>query len=96
MVDLESGAEEEPSEHPDSEESDTDSGDEDNPVDVELRDRIMEALQASGVDATSDDEDDEELMDDDQMMAIDEQLAHVFRSQAQEKKTGKSKIPYNS
>ena len=50
---------------------------------IELQDKILEALQASGIDASSDDEDDEEeLLDDEQMMAIDEQFAQVFRSRA--------------
>jgi len=59
-------------------------------ADVELRYKILKALQASGIDATSDDEDEEELMDDEQMMAIDEQLAQVFRSRANVKKSEKS------
>lgn len=57
--------------------------------DLELRRKIEEALRINGIAAAtgeSDDESEEELMDDDQMMAIDEQLAEVFRSQ---KRTGK-------
>lgn len=58
--------------------------------DVELRRKIEEALRVNGIEAaTGETDEEEELMDDDQMMAIDEQLAAVFRSRANEKKTGK-------
>ena len=43
-----------------------------------------------------DDESEEELMDDDQMMAIDEQLAEVFRSRVNGKKTSKGRSVLNS
>jgi len=84
----------------DSEESDAISDDDDDREeddDVELRNKIVEALHANGIDAASNDsEDEEELMDDEQMMAIDEQLVQVFRSRANEKKSGKSKFYSNS
>lgn len=73
---------------------DDDSGDDSdgNEVDLELRNKIEEALRINGIEpATGEtDSEDEELMDDDQMMAIDEQLAQVFRSRTNEKKGGKS------
>ena len=86
------------------EESDSDegseSGDSSDPsaeegVDPELRRKIEEALRVNGIEpATGETEsEEEELMDDDQMMAIDEQLAQVFRARANEKK-GKSQFSY--
>lgn len=95
MEDDDLEAEEELSNQPDTEESDVksdgDDDDDDDDVDVELRNRIVEALQASGIDATSDDSDhEEEFMDDEQMMVVDEQLAQVFRSRANEKKSGRN------
>ncbi|KAG5652336.1 hypothetical protein H0H81_005357 [Sphagnurus paluster] len=58
--------------------------------DVELRRKIQEALRVNGIEAaTGETDEEEELMDDDQMMAIDEQLAAVFRTRANEKKTSK-------
>lgn len=75
---------------------DEDSDDED--IDMELRKKIEDALQVNGIEAAtgdSDDDsdaDDEDLMDDDQMMAIDEHLAAVFRSRADEKKSGKGQL----
>ncbi|KAF8061577.1 DNA polymerase phi-domain-containing protein [Lyophyllum atratum] len=68
---------------------DDDSNDEEE--DLVLRHKIEEALRVNGIEAATDDSDeDEELMDDDQMMAIDEQLAAVFRSQANGNKTANS------
>ncbi|TFK42972.1 DNA polymerase phi-domain-containing protein [Crucibulum laeve] len=61
--------------------------------DTELRRKIEEALRVNGIEPATEDtdeEEDEELMDDDQMMAIDEQLAQVFRSQTMDKKSGKN------
>ncbi|KAF9069832.1 DNA polymerase phi-domain-containing protein [Rhodocollybia butyracea] len=60
-------------------------------VDEELRQKILEALSVNGVEAANEDdeESEEEFMDDDQMMAIDEQLAEVFRSRVNEKKASK-------
>ncbi|KAF8911087.1 DNA polymerase phi-domain-containing protein [Gymnopilus junonius] len=74
----------------DDEDSGQDSDDEE--VDLELRNKIEEALRVNGIEpATGDtDSEEEELMDDDQMMAIDEQLAQVFRSRASERKSGKN------
>ncbi|KAI0792872.1 DNA polymerase phi-domain-containing protein [Abortiporus biennis] len=60
--------------------------------DAELRRKIEEALRVNGIEAATgdtDDESEEELMDDDQMMAIDEQLAAVFKARSDEKKIGK-------
>lgn len=61
-------------------------------ADLELRNKIEEALRINGIEpATGEtDSEDEELMNDDEMMAIDEQLAQVFRSRANELKAGKS------
>jgi len=75
-----------------SEGGDSDDDINDEEADLELRNKIEEALRVNGIEpATVDtDSEEEELMDDDQMMAIDEQLAQVFRSRANEKKSGKS------
>jgi hypothetical protein len=90
------GSEEEES---DSEETSASSGSEelddpsDEEEDTELRRKIEEALRVNGIEpATGEtDSEEEELMDDDQMMAIDEQLAQVFRARANEKR-GKSQF----
>ncbi|KAI0340127.1 hypothetical protein BDW22DRAFT_1486396 [Trametopsis cervina] len=93
-------ADEDGEDNDDSEEEDDDDDDEvieddeelDDEDDPELRRKIEEALQVNGIHAAtgdSDDESDEELMDDEQMMAIDEQLAAVFRARADEKRLGK-------
>ncbi|KAJ7063164.1 DNA polymerase phi-domain-containing protein [Mycena amicta] len=58
----------------------------DEEVDPELRRKIEEALHVNGVDANDDEESDEELMDDDQMLAVDEQLAQVFKMREGEKR----------
>ena len=73
----------------DGDESGEDSNEED--ADLELRNKIEEALRVNGIEpATGEtDSEEEELMDDDQMMAIDEQLAQVFRSRVNERKPGK-------
>ena len=56
-------------------------------ADMELRNKIEEALRSSGVQpATEDDSESEELLDDEQMMAIDEQLADVFKSRVDGKR----------
>ncbi|KAE9400753.1 hypothetical protein BT96DRAFT_857021 [Gymnopus androsaceus JB14] len=77
----------------DEDEDDADEGDDSNEEDVdeELRQKILEALSVNGIEAANedDDESEEEFMDDDQMMAIDEQLAEVFRSRVNEKKASK-------
>ncbi|KAF9533445.1 DNA polymerase phi-domain-containing protein [Crepidotus variabilis] len=61
-------------------------------ADLELRNKIEEALRINGVEPATGETDSEEevLMDDDQMMAIDEQLAQVFRSRANEKRSGQN------
>ncbi|KAJ7740748.1 DNA polymerase phi-domain-containing protein [Mycena maculata] len=61
----------------------------DGEVDLELRHKIEEALRINGVVAAtgdSDDDSEEEPMDDEQMLAVDEQLAQVFRMRESEKK----------
>ncbi|KAH0584348.1 hypothetical protein H2248_009888 [Termitomyces sp. 'cryptogamus'] len=81
-------SEEESDEDDAGEGNDEDSNDEEE--DIELRRKIEEALRVNGIEAaTGDSDEEEELMDDDQMMAIDEQLAAVFKTRANEKKTGK-------
>ncbi|KJA27489.1 hypothetical protein HYPSUDRAFT_35394 [Hypholoma sublateritium FD-334 SS-4] len=61
-------------------------------ADLELRNKIEEALRINGIEPATGETDSEEegLMDDDEMMAIDEQLAQVFRSRANELKAGKN------
>jgi DNA polymerase phi len=82
-------------EEDESEDSGAESGEDSNDeeVDIELRNKIEEALRVNGIEAATgdSDEEEEELMDDEQMMAIDEQLAEVFRSRVNEKKSGKGK-----
>ncbi|KAK0197249.1 DNA polymerase phi-domain-containing protein [Armillaria mellea] len=59
-------------------------------VDDELRNKILEALKMNGVEPVTGDTDDEEvMMDDDQMLALDGQLAEVFKSRMQVGKTSK-------
>ncbi|KAJ7219138.1 DNA polymerase phi-domain-containing protein [Mycena pura] len=61
----------------------------DDEVDTELRSKIEEALRVNGVTTdggNSGDDSDDGLMDDEQMLAIDEQLAQVFRMRDSEKK----------
>ena len=75
-------------------EGDEDEDEEDGEPDLELRSKIEEALRASGIEPADDSEgedesEEEEIMDDDQMMAIDDKLAEIFRSRANEKKSGK-------
>jgi DNA polymerase phi len=74
-----------------SQDDDSDVDSDDAEVDLELRNKIEEALRVNGIEpATGEtDSEDEELMDDEQMMVIDEQLAQVFRSRTNEKKGGK-------
>ncbi|KAI6150287.1 DNA polymerase phi-domain-containing protein [Pisolithus tinctorius] len=62
----------------------------------ETRKKIVDLLKASGMASIEDDESDEksdeeseELMDDEQMMAIDEQLAKIFRSRKDEQRSKK-------
>lgn len=64
-------------------------------ADLELRSKIEEALRVNGIEpATGEtDSEEEELMDDDQMMAIDDQLAQVFKSRTGESKSSKSESP---
>ncbi|KAG9226432.1 hypothetical protein CCMSSC00406_0003311 [Pleurotus cornucopiae] len=65
------------------EEDEDEEGDEEEEEDLETRRKIEDALRANGL--ADDEDDDDDLMDDDQMMAIDEQLAEIFRSRANEK-----------
>ncbi|KAG6885139.1 hypothetical protein C0993_005605 [Termitomyces sp. T159_Od127] len=90
---------EQDSEDSDDESDEADAGDEgdgdsnDEEEDVVLRRKIEEALRVNGIEAaTGDSDEEEELMDDDQMMAIDEQLAAVFKTRANEKKIGKGEF----
>jgi DNA polymerase phi len=65
----------------DDEDAEDSNGEEEN---LELRRKIEEALRINGVDAAtgdSDEESNEDLMDDEQMLAIDEHLVPVFKSQ---------------
>ncbi|KZT28691.1 hypothetical protein NEOLEDRAFT_1160838 [Neolentinus lepideus HHB14362 ss-1] len=60
--------------------------------DLELRKKVEATLEASGVKPTAEDSEEdseEETMDDDQMMALDEQLAAVFKTRTAEAKKGK-------
>lgn len=67
-------------------EEDQEDSDDGGDVDPEIRERVAEALQASGMiddDAESVDSDDSEdtvVLDDDQMMQLDEQLAAIFKT----------------
>lgn len=83
----------------DEDEDEDDEVDDNNDEDVqELRRKIEEALKVNGIEAAtgdSDEDSDEDLMDDDQMMAIDEQLAQVFRSRMNEKKSSKGEFSEN-
>jgi len=73
------------SEGSDGDDSGEDSNEEE--ADPELRNKIEEALRVNGIEpATGETDSEEEFLDDEQMMAIDEQLAGVFRSQTNEKK----------
>ncbi|KAH9926111.1 DNA polymerase phi-domain-containing protein [Fomitopsis serialis] len=90
--DSEDEEEDEDEDEDSSEEAEDGEEDADEEEDLELRKKIEEALRINGVEAAtgeSDDESEEDLMDDDQMLAIDEQLAAVFRARATEKKSGK-------
>lgn len=75
-----------------------DAEDDNEAPDMELREKIEDALRASGIEAATgetgdlDEDEEEDLMDDEQMLAIDEQLAEVFRSRANEKKGGKGTL----
>jgi DNA polymerase phi len=62
------------------EDAEEDAQDEDDP---ELRRKLEEAFGKSGLDEV---DEDEELMDDEQMMAIDEQLAEIFKSRSKDAK----------
>ncbi|EMD34453.1 hypothetical protein CERSUDRAFT_55542 [Gelatoporia subvermispora B] len=88
MDDEEASDEEEEESSPESDEEEEDADEEE---DLELRRKIEEALRVNGIEAATgeSDEESEELMDDEQMMALDEQLAAVFRARANEKKPGK-------
>ncbi|KAK0483486.1 DNA polymerase phi-domain-containing protein [Armillaria novae-zelandiae] len=76
------------SEQENDDEASDDDADED--VDDELRSKILEALKMNGVEPVTGDTDDEEIMmDDDQMLALDGQLAEVFKTQMQVGKSSK-------
>ena len=96
MGDEESSEEDSDSESDDDEGENEDEEGEGEEPDLELRSKIEEALRASGIEPADDSEGDseeDEVMDDDQMMAIDDQLAEIFRSRAGEKKGGKGGEP---
>ncbi|KAK7689133.1 hypothetical protein QCA50_007824 [Cerrena zonata] len=86
------GDEDEEDSNNDSESAEDEEEEEDMEDDPELRRKIEEALRVNGVEPAtgdSEDESDEELMDDEQMMAIDEQLAAVFKARSDEKRQNK-------
>lgn len=62
--------------------------DENDEPDLELRRKVEEAIRSSGIEAATGDSDEseEEIMDDEQMMAIDSQLAEIFKARANEKR----------
>ncbi|KZV71817.1 hypothetical protein PENSPDRAFT_751491 [Peniophora sp. CONT] len=88
-VDEEEGGDEEDD---DEEESDDDEAEDDDEEDIEddeeLRKKLAAALGAGAADEEADESEDDEGMDDEQMMAIDEQLAAIFKEQV---KKGKSR-----
>jgi DNA polymerase phi len=63
--------------------------DDDEEEDKELRLKLEQALGKQ----TSDDDSEEELMDDEQMMAIDEQLAMIFKSRTKDPKSTLDLLP---
>ena len=93
VADAEDGDEAGPAEPSDSESVlEDDEEDLDELADPELRKKIEDALRVNGIQPAtgdSDSESEEELMDDEQMMAIDEQLAAVFKARADERRLGK-------
>jgi DNA polymerase phi len=93
--DMDEDEDEEENEDEDEDENEDEDGDDnvsilesstndDEDLDPELRRKLEEALRINGVGQSSvqEDEDSEELMDDEQMMAIDGQLAEIFKSRA--------------
>lgn len=95
--DDENGAQGETSEGDDVDDEEVVEDDEeiDEEADPELRRKIEEALRVNGIQPATgetDDESEEEFMDDDQMMAIDEQLAAVFKARADERRLGKGSL----
>ncbi|KAL7413375.1 DNA polymerase phi-domain-containing protein [Mrakia frigida] len=89
--DEEEGDDDEEEEDDESEEEEEEEEETSGDVDPELRKRIAEALQVNGADAVGggeedSDEEDELLMDDDQMLALDDKLAEIFKSQVMGKK----------
>ncbi|KAN0076879.1 DNA polymerase phi domain containing protein [Tylopilus felleus] len=80
---------EESSREAESGENDSEGDDEDA---EEVRQKIKDALKASGVDLGEDDSEedsDEELMDDEQMMVLDDTLANIFRTRTNDRKSKK-------
>lgn len=90
-MDKDAASEDEAEESSDSGD-DNDDEDEDIEEDSQLRAAIEEALKVNGIRAAveddSEEESEEDLMDDDQMMAVDAQLAAVFKARAEEKGRG--------
>jgi DNA polymerase phi len=69
--------------------SDEDDENDENEEVQELRRKIEETFKGDGAATGDPDEESDNLMDDDQMMAIDGQLAQVFRLRVNEKKSSK-------
>lgn len=96
--DEDEDADDEDVEDEDDDESEDEGGDEeesegDEAEDPELRRKITEVLRANGIEAAtgeSDEESEEEEMDDDQMIAIDDQLAQIFKEQRKGKGKGET------
>jgi hypothetical protein len=88
---------------PDEVEDSSSSGEDDNSAEKdsddaetnsELRKRLGQTLGINAIDHNnSSDDSEEDLMDDEQMMAIDEQLADLFRSRVNEDNAKKSMFP---
>jgi len=75
----------------------SDEGSDGEETDLELRKNVEKALRVDGIEPHTGgtDSEEEELMDDEQMMAIDERLAEVFRSRANEKKKANGLPPFS-
>lgn len=95
-MEIEEDGEEGSGSDSDSDSESEDDEDEDEEPDLELRSKLEAALRSSGIGPADDSEgegdSEEEVMDDDQMMAIDDQLAEIFKSRTSEKKGGKGKM----
>lgn len=94
-MEIEEGGEEDSGSGLDSDSEREADEDEDEEPDLELRSKLEAALRTGGINladgSEGESDSEEEVMDDDQMMAIDDQLAEIFRSRADEK-GGKGKM----